>query len=401
MRVLVCPHQLSMGGSQLNALELASSMSRYGNEPVVYAAPGVLADVVRDLGLEWAEAPAPHDTGLAWSRQLHDVVQQRNIEMVHTFEWRPGIKAALAGRLRVPTLMSVMAMDVPAFLPNHLPITVGTPALRRKMLAQGRTSHLLEPPVDLARHDVAGPAELAAARARWQVPENAVVVSMVTMLTTALEKLQGVLEAIRVVDRLAAIQPIHLLIAGDGEGAEVVRRRAEDVNRRHGKTVIQPVGFQLDPTSVYAAADVMLGMGASALTGLAHGKALIVQGEAGFWRILDEASADGFIDGGWFGHGGAGSGDLQRALKQLIAQPALRSHLGAYGRTLMQRRYGMDAAAAHLAAIYVATALGRPARREVASSMARSMAGGAKYLAAKRFGSVVGREQWAREGAVV
>lgn len=400
MRILVCPHQLGMGGSQLNAIELASAMRRYGHRPVVYAAPGVLTEVLRDTDLDWVEAPSPQASGLAWSRRLAQVAREVGADLLHVYEWRPSLQAAFSSGLRIPTLMSVMAMGVPPFLPTHLPITVGTPALQRRMLDQGRHAHLLEPPVDLDLHRPAGAAGRAAARARWGIPEGAVVISAVTMLTTDLEKLQGILQAIRVVDRMAGTRPVRLLIAGDGEGREAVERRAAAVNAHHGWTVVQPVGFQLDTTTVYEAADIVLGMGSSALKGLAHAKPLVVNGEAGFWRVLDEDSAAGFLREGWYGTGGAGTPDLALALGRLAGSPELRLRLGDLGRDLVDRRYGLERAAEQLAAIYVDTALGRCTRGTVVRSLARSAATSARYYTASRFGSVVAREQWAREGAI-
>ncbi|MGM7669388.1 glycosyltransferase family 4 protein [Microbacterium sp. A93] len=400
MRVLVCPHQLGMGGSQLNAIEMASAIRKYGHDPVVYSAPGVLTEILRDTDLEWVQAPAPDAPALAWSRGLAQTARDLRADLLHVYEWRPSLQAAFSSVRRLPTLMSVMAMDVPPFLPTHLPLVVGTPELQRRMLAQGRHAHLVEPPVDLGLHQSTGAAATAAARERWGIPDGALVISAVTMLTTALEKLQGVLEAIRVADRMAATRPVRLLIAGDGEGSEAVQRRAAAVNAHHGWTVVQPVGFQLDTSSVYQAADIVLGMGSSALKGMAHGKPLVVHGEAGFWKTMDEDSAPEFLDAGWYGRGGAGIGDLARSLEHLAADPAVRRRLGAYGQRLVTGRYGLDTAAEQLASIYVDTALERVDRSTMVRSLARSAAGSARYFTSMRFGSVVAREQWAREGAI-
>jgi glycosyltransferase involved in cell wall biosynthesis len=407
MRILICPHQLGMGGSQLNAIELASAMRRYGHHPVVYAAPGVLTEILEDTDLDWVEAPAPDAPGLAWSRRLVKVARQARADLLHVYEWRPSLQAAFSSGLRIPTLMSVMAMDVPPFLPTHLPIVVGTPELQQRMHSEGRRAHLLEPPVDMDLHRPVGEAGTlarqagtAAARARWGIPDGALVISTATMLTPALEKLQGVLEAIRVVDRMAATQPVRLLIAGDGEGREAVERRAAAVNAHHGWTVVQPVGFQLDTASVYEAADIVLGMGSSALKGMAHAKPLVVHGEAGFWQLVDEDSAAGFLHRGWYGRGGAGTRDLAHALDALADSPALRHRLGALGQSLVTERYSLDRAAEQLAAIYVDTALGRCDRSTMVRSLARSAATSARYFTSMRFGSVVAREEWAREGAL-
>lgn len=398
MRVLVCPHHSDMGGIQLDAIEMALAMRRYGHEPVVFSAPGVLTEVLLDSGLDWIEAPAPNAPGMYWARRLQDVVRREGIDMIHAYEWRPCLQAAFGSGRKVPLLMSVMSMEVPRFLPTHLPIVVATPQLRRRMQDQGRKAHLLEPPVDMNHYRTK---DVTAARARFGIPEGALVISIVSMLTTALEKLQGVLEAIRVVDRMAATVPVRLMIAGDGEGLETVQKRAAAVNAHHGWTVVQPLGFRLDSAPVYEAADIVLGMGSSAIKGMAHAKPLVVHGEAGFWRLLDETTAPGFLHTGWYGRGGTGIRDLATALESLTGSAAERDRLGAFGRNLVSTRYGLDRAAEQLAAVYVDTALDRHHRPAVVRSLARSAATSARYFTSMRFGSVVDREQWAREGAIV
>lgn len=396
MKILVCPHQMGMGGSQLNAVEMAVAVRRHGHEATVYAPPGILTSALEDTDIPWIQAPDSSVQPGKWTTRLSQVIRNAGIDLVHAYEWRPCLQASFAGRLRTPVLMSVMAMDVPRFLPRHLPIVVGIPSLERRMRTEGRTAYLLEPPVDMQRHftrDVAG------AREKWCITGQEIVISAVSMLTTDLEKLQGILSAIAVVDRLAQTSPLRFLIAGDGEGLETVRNRAEQVNRRHGRTVIQPVGFQIDPVSVYEAADIVLGMGSSAIKGLAHGKALIVQGEGGFWRVVDESSAHGFLDGGWFGTNGAGARDLLAGLSDLMGDKQERIRLGDFGRNLVEARYGLSQAATALSGIYVETVMRPRHLGEVTVSLARSAATSARYFATMQVGSVVEREKWARRGA--
>lgn len=396
MKVLVCPHQLGMGGSQLNAIEMAVAVRRHGHEAAVYAPPGILTTALESTDVPWIPAPDARIRSGRWATRLNQVVRAEGIDLVHAYEWRPCLQASFAGGLSTPVLMSIMAMEVPPFLPTHLPLVVGTPALTERMRIQGRTAYLLEPPVDMHRHQSR---DTGAARKVWGIGEDEVVVSVVSMLTTDLEKLQGILSAISVVDRLARDHPLRLLVAGDGEGLANVQERAAEVNRRHGRPVVQPVGFQLDPTSVYEAADIVLGMGSSAIKGLAHGKALIVQGEGGFWQTVDEFSAERFMTNGWFGSDGAGVRDLLMALSDLIEDPWNRRRLGALGRQLVEQRYSLAHAAAELSGIYVDTVM-RPQRLgETTRALARSAVASARYYATMQFGSVVEKEKWARQGA--
>ena len=59
MRILVYPHDLEMGGSQLNAIELAAAVRDLDHDVIVYGRPGPLTRRVHELGLEFVEAPDP------------------------------------------------------------------------------------------------------------------------------------------------------------------------------------------------------------------------------------------------------------------------------------------------------------------------------------------------------
>ncbi len=78
-------------------------------------------------------------------------------------------------------------------------------------------------------------------------------------------------------------------------------------------------GQMTDPRDAYAAADIMLGMGGSALRAMAFAKPLVVQGERGYWRLLTPESLDFFLDKGWYwlGDGSDGAPLLEQILVDL------------------------------------------------------------------------------------
>ena len=59
MRVVVYPHDLIVGGSQLNAIDIAATLHARGHETVLFGQPGPLAAHAEKLGLEVVEAPEP------------------------------------------------------------------------------------------------------------------------------------------------------------------------------------------------------------------------------------------------------------------------------------------------------------------------------------------------------
>ena len=59
MRLLVYPHDLSIGGSQINAIDLAAGAAAAGHDVSVYGIPGPLVDYITERGLTYIPAPNP------------------------------------------------------------------------------------------------------------------------------------------------------------------------------------------------------------------------------------------------------------------------------------------------------------------------------------------------------
>lgn len=355
MRILVYPHELAMGGSQINALELASAVRELGHEVFVFAASGILIKKVQELSLQLIEAPPrKHGVDLATIRKLTSTVRSLDIDLVHPYEWAPGVETAFGPGLRYGTcsVMTILSMDVPDFLPRHFPIIVGTQGLAEEERRRRTQVYVIEPPIDTAYNK---PGATATTRQHLGIAEDEFVVTVVGRLSTDLGKLDGVRTAIRVVDGLASRFPVTLVVAGDGPGLLDVRRREQDVNRKHGRKVIRAEGNVVDPRPLYDAADVVLGMGSSALRGMSYKKPLIVQGKAGFWRLSCPEHEGQFLRDGWFGHGSGQDGavQLEEDLVRLINDDGLRSSLGAYNRRLVEDRFSLEHAALRLEAIYV------------------------------------------------
>jgi len=352
MRVLVYPHMMEMGGSQMNALELARQMGERGHEMVVFAPDGELVELANSWGLEVARAPAAH----SWPSMrnmiaLDRLIRERGIDLAHAYEWGPAVELAFGPHLlrHTPLVVSVMSMDVPAHIPTHLPLILGTRSLIAGQIGLRPDLQLIEPPVDTTANS---PTDAVTARGRWKFRTDEIVISVVCRLVTEHEKVQGVLDAIDAVEALADSHRLRLLVVGDGEGLEQVSARANAVNSRRGTDTVIVTGRLLDPREAYDAADIMFGMGGSAIKSLAFGKPLVVQGSAGFWRLLDEHSLPIFLEQGWFGHGGNGKPDLIRELRKLLDNENHRNRLGALGRSLAVERFSLLSASSLLEGIY-------------------------------------------------
>jgi glycosyltransferase involved in cell wall biosynthesis len=323
-------------------------------------------------------------------------VRERGFDIVHGYEWPPALEAAAAvfPSGRAAAVCTIMSMAVAPFLPTSMPLVVGTQAIQERAAASRRGPvHLIEPPVDVTKNAPGHP--VAEFRSRYGLHDAATVdLAIVCRLVPQL-KLEGVLTAVDVVGELARELPVRLVIVGDGTARGVVEERAAKANARAGYRAVVLTGELFDPRPAYAAADIMLGMGGSALRALAFARPLVVQGEHGFWELLTPDTCDLFLQQGWYGVGdGTGGAErLAAILRPLIQDPQRRATLGAYGRRLAVERFSLTRAATVQEGIYrEALELARSGRHTIgeATEGMRSAVGVTAHKVRQRYRAVRG-----------
>jgi glycosyltransferase involved in cell wall biosynthesis len=375
VKVLVFPHHLELGGSQVNAIELAAAgRDLHGHEVVLFATPGPALELVRKRGLRYVEAPAPRaHPSPSVMRALLRAVRDERPDLVHAWDWPQCLDAFYGVHLarRMPLLASNMSMGVTRFLPRSIPITYGTPELvETARRIRGGPVYLLEPPVDtqLNAPDACDARPFLDALG---VAAGELVVVIVSRLVAWL-KLDGVERAMHAAAELSADFPLRLVVVGGGPAAPRLEAVASSVNARAGRTVVTLTGPMADPRPAYAAADVALGMGGSALRAMAFGKPCIVLGEDGFSLPFTPETSSRFLWSGFYGAGQPDSGGLAAQLRTLVADPARRSQLGEYSRGLVEKRFSLTAGATTLNAAYQDTVAHDAARAELIVDAART-----------------------------
>jgi L-malate glycosyltransferase len=355
MRLLVAPHDLEIGGSQINAIDLAAGAAEAGHDVLVYGRPGPLVDHIAARGLEFVPArplhyrPAPSRIG-----QLAALARKRRLDVIHAYEWPPCLDAYYGAHLAlgVPLLCTVLSMSVSPLVPRSIPLVMGTEALGDEARrTHGAPVWVLEPPIDVAG-DHPGIDGAGFRREHGLAGESML---MVTVSRLAVDlKLDALVQAVDAADLLADRLPARLAIVGGGPAEAALRDRAADVNRRHGREVVSLLGAMADPRPAYAAADVVVGMGSSALRGLAIGRPVVVQGEEGFSRPFEPETLPYFLQHGFYGRADAGW-TVQRLAGQLatlLTHPDRRVELGGYGRRIVEERFSLARAVACQLEIY-------------------------------------------------
>jgi L-malate glycosyltransferase len=271
-----------------------------------------------------------------------------------------------------------------------VPLLVGTAAIAHHENVRGRKRVAVqEPPVDLAYNNPGIRVGEDEFRKRWDLSDHASVLVIVSRLAHEL-KLEGILSAIRSLVLMPRGKPIRLVIVGGGPAADEVERAAEEVNAGPTGHRVVLTGELLDPRPAYAAADIVLGMGGSALRGLAFGKPLVVQGERGYWKLLTPSSLPTFLWQGWYGIGEDarnGPSYLAEILGELLPDNQRAKELGEFGLATVRSRFSLERAAAVQAAMYAAAFESTPQPIRDLSS---------EFFALGQFLGYESRRRWAR-----
>ncbi|MFC4069675.1 glycosyltransferase family 4 protein [Actinoplanes subglobosus] len=364
MRLIVGLHHLELGGSQLNALDLAVSMRDYGHDVAVFGnytdRPGPMADMVRANGLPLiAQRHSAERLGRtmparpALSRALARAAREFRADLLHVYEFSVGLDAFYGAHVRrgLPVVTTIYGMRVPRWMPRYGEIIVGTQQLVDEAAAFRARPTLIEPPVNTDSDDpsaVDGPAF----RALHGVSPDEILIGVVSRLEPDM-KAEGILRTIRAVELLGDPR-VRFLVVGDGPSFGDVAAEAARVNTALGRTAVIMAGSMDDPRPAYAAADLMVGMGGSALRAMAFAQPLVVLGIRGFFLPAGPQTAEHFLREGFYG---IGDGDidaapLAAALRTLVDDPALRAERGRWGRQTVLDRFSLKAAAKTLNQVY-------------------------------------------------
>ncbi|BBH68032.1 hypothetical protein ACTI_47170 [Actinoplanes sp. OR16] len=379
MRLLVGLHHLELGGSQLNALDLAVSMRDHGHDVAVFGihdgTPGPVADLARSAGLpviltrhpaERGRRVAPARWGVA--RALTAAARTHRADLLHVYEFPLSLDALFGPHLSlgVPVVTTIYGMAVPSWLARGPELVMGNRDLTDQALAFGMSAHLIEPPVN-TDSDNPDAVDGKAFRTRYGIADDELMIGVVSRLEPEM-KAEGIGRAMAALP-LIGDDRLRLVVVGDGPSYADLEERARAVNAQLGRPAVLMTGALTDPRPAYAATDIAIGMGGSALRAMSFGAPIVVLGVEGFSRSCTPEDFDYFITNGYFGYGG---GDLDPAplaaqIAELAADPVRRERLGEWSRRTVEERYSLKAAADALGEIYT-KAMAAGQRRRVGAA---------------------------------
>jgi L-malate glycosyltransferase len=387
MKILVFAHRLEVGGTQVNAIDLAEGLrDRHGHDVVIFATPGPMTGVIRQKGLRFIPAPdARLHPSPARMRALRRVVRQERPDIIHAWDWWQCLEAYYGVHLPmgVPLIVSDMMMSLTRILPKKLWTTFGTPEVVEQARLSGRAKlGTILPPVDV-RLNAPGAVARQAFRDRCGCRPQDLLVVTVSRLAASM-KGDSLVATINAVRSLGHELPLNFVIGGEGTMRSLLEQLAAQTNDALGRQAVQCIGAVLDPREAYAAADIVVGMGGSALRGLAFGKPVIVVGEEGFSAPFDADTIESFYFTGMYGRGPADPGDRRftEHLRALASSQSRRDANGRLARQFVTERFSLDAMCTRLSQLCAVAAADKPGTWEQAVDALRTAS---IYLRERRF----------------
>lgn len=379
MKILVFAHQLEIGGTQTNAIELSAALrDRHGHEVIMFATPGPAVALAQQKGLRYVPAPdALVHPSPSRMRALRDVVRRERPDLIHAWDWWQCLDAYYIEHLltRIPVAVTDMNMSLTRLLPKGLHTTFGTPELVDQARAAGwRRAHLLLPPVDVGLNapEALDPRPF---RDQYGIRPDELVLVTVSRLDLSM-KAESLRRSVAAVRTLAPTLPLRFLIVGDGRGRLELEQLAAEANAHIGRRAITLTGPLLDPRPAYAAADIVIGMGGSALRAMAFAKPVIIVGEQGFSAPFSPETAESFYYRGMYGRGD-GDADRHRHAGDIQALAERRERLPALGelsRQFVVRHFSLETVSGQLAGICADAAADSPSAGEAAVDGLRTAA---------------------------
>jgi L-malate glycosyltransferase len=359
LKVLVHLNTLELGGTQINAVDLAAQMRGLGVESILLGARDTLPDgpslieiaAARDMEI-FLYDPAP--TVFPRARQVAAVARRHHVDLVHVYgSWGGGARPTYWGPARfgrTPWVQTVYEMTVSPKVYRHMPMIVGTGYLRDEQRDRPGRTILISPPVDLTENRPDAIDRMQFRRVN-RIDDGPLVV-IVSRLDASMKSIpiRAAIDAMRVLAPTGAT----LAIVGTGDNVAAIRGRADAVNAELGRDAVRLIGPMADPRSAYAAADIMLGMGGSAARSLAFGKPLVVQGEAGWSVLFEPSSAETLARSSYWSPDAVPdpAARLAATIAPLLRDSGRRAELGRFGRAFAEEHFALTAMADRLVDFY-------------------------------------------------
>jgi glycosyltransferase involved in cell wall biosynthesis len=365
--ILQAVPRLDVGGSEQAAIEIAAALTRAGASALVATEGGRMATAMTEAGGKIITLPMASKnplTLIANARRLAQVIEARDVNLVHARSRAPAWSALLAARrTRRPFVTTYHgAYASPGLFKNFYNSVM---ARGDRVIANSRYTadlivarhrvpkdriRVIYRGVDLAKFapDEVVQNRLGRLRALWGVSERQPVVLQAARLTSwkghAL-----VIDAARQLLRADRLGDAVVIMAGDSQGRAAYRRELERLIARAGLTErVRLVGHCDDMPAAFAIAHVAViastsaeTFGRTSIEAQAMGCPVIVSDIGAAPETIVPAGPGKRDDAGWIVPCGDAAAIAERIAEALALSPEQRAALGARARRRIAAKFSL------------------------------------------------------------
>ncbi len=367
MRILFCYPWLDLGGAPNTSITLARGLKERGHDLYFFTKGGG----IYEERLRAADIPivhAPHHSflpdlyhlNLRAYRILSRAIERYKIDIIHAFHFNSYFLSLFAapGRhipvvytlvwhpldIRFPSYPGRYIFVAEEFREEALPLFGPHP--REMITLPNRVDlDMFHPGVDYG--DFA---------ARYDLPDSGVKMAFMCRIDhIKFNSIRYVLDAVRLL--AGKRDDLTLAIAGDGPLFNKLSHLAEQLNNDTGRRTVRLIGSILETPQLISWSDLFVGIGRSAMEGMAGGKPTLIVGERGLAGVVEPASASEL------GHYNLSGRNLKTtvqpslmagAVERIIRDRGEYDSLAAFARHYALERYDYRAGAEQLETIYAA-----------------------------------------------
>jgi glycosyltransferase involved in cell wall biosynthesis len=359
-RVVYLAHTFAVGGAEEMVLNLVRHLpAEYEPAVVCIHDPGSIGAEIKRTGIAFDSLRLTPGLRRPFDLiRLQRFLEERQPDIVHTFLLTASLYGRFAAMMaRVPV---VIGTEVNIYGRKRLPHRLAEQWLMRRTdavvaSAESVRDFYLEQikgdpskvaviynAVDWSQLQTTMPAD--AWRAEIGIPAGVPVAGIIARLTE--QKAHGVLfDAIAARPELAAL---HLLVVGDGELRDELKRRAEQLGlspRIHFAGARRDLGNVLAAIDVFVMPSLWEGLPLSLVLAMGAGLPVIASRVAGIPEVVHHGVSGLLVAPG-------NTTELSEALVRVIADATTRESLGRQARAFVRPRFGMDGYIAAMTSLY-------------------------------------------------
>ncbi|RUS46784.1 glycosyltransferase [Cohnella sp. AR92] len=364
-KVLMVMDSLAVGGTETHVLSLVKALGRVGIQPYYAGAGGRMYEAYARAGCPMYKIDLTPgrllnpSAGEAVVGELRRIMRFKAVRIVHVHQTPSGVYAAIAAReLGIPVVFTVHG----AYYSHEqlremkelgcLFISVSLP-VQAYLNGLGIESELVPNAVDPLEF-YPGPAP-SGLRESLGIPDAAPVVVYASRLAWDKAAVCSMLirAAARIKDGRGA--SLHLVVVGDGNQYEEIKRIAQQTQKETGRRFIHLVGSQTRIRDYLALGDLVVGTGRVALEAMHCAKPVLAIGNHGYFGMVEPQ----VYDRAWEMYFGDHASE-RRPTEEVIADrlaleleaPDRLRWMGNSARKWASERFGIDRIGESLRRIY-------------------------------------------------